>query len=413
MDEPRKGTDLKKEGRPSRKAVLLIVLLMCLPLANLGHAAIPGFFCGGPMPATGIGTPTQTDLHLQLFLLEYQKDCPAGSEMITYQALGDRVAAQAAIRHETGPNTQQNPWTFYATDSNMTSAEYYQTYMDVFHPFRPALASQINHFPILINGFAVGYNLGACTSSSQIRLTSETLGLIYSGLVSTWNHPYVLRDNPGNTQLASCSQSLKVAVRGEEAGSTLVMKDYLSQENPAFSVYRTKELNTVWPSSLTPACYGVGEIGMLGCLRTPGMIAYVEYKAAQDRGTPMAALENATPGNFVAPSTTTSLGYPDNCQIAAESVPTRPTATDWGSVSLTGARSGYPLCGFSYILVFKAMLHAYQNSITVGAVRNTVDYMQTIASDDVQNQLSAYGYAPLPLVYRTLIRQGIGEISWF
>lgn len=397
-------------ARVFRSLVLLLSLGLLLPQPLAADAAIPGTFCGGPQSITGVGSSTQLPVHLGWFMPNYQAACPEATGQIAYQALGDSKGAKAASEHDMGPNPL-SPFTFYASDLPLSTAEYYTAYFDLTSPFRPRSFADINHLPAFVNGFAVAYNLSSCDTSKPLLLTKETLSLIYSGTITSWNHVKLRESNP---HLAGCTLPVRVSVRADEAGSSIVFKDYLSRANPVFEVYKRKELNTIWPPTLTVSCRGIGEAGMADCIGTPGAISYVEYQEAASRGLPMAQVEYLA-RTFIGPSADpVNHGWPDNCAPTAASARVLTTTSpDWSAFSMTGSTTGYPICSYTYIFVFKKMMHSYSSALTTGQIRNTVDYMTVIASDGAQDGLTSFGYVPIPSTVRTTVRQGIDAITWF
>jgi hypothetical protein len=91
------------------------------------------------------------------------------------------------------------------------------------------------------------------------------------------------------------------------------------------------------------------------------------------------------------------------------------TDLDWSTVSLTDENAGYPICTFSYELVFSRMRTAYSNStvdISPAVVVNVIDQLETIVDDSIQAQLPTYGFAPLPDAVLALSRNGVLAVSF-
>lgn len=379
-----------------RRVVFVIGLLLALaPLVPRAEAALPEA-CTIPQSVVGVGSATQERVHAGLFQPAYYGWCPAAQGTVTYRGIGDAAAVRAAL-------DRANP--FFASDQPLTSVQKAQIERDT-----SALrnrSSNINHIPVLVNGFAVGYNLASCPGVAPVRFTPTTLSLVYSGAVTQWNDSALVRDNPG---LAGCAQRIKPAVRSDAAGPTLIFKDYLSKGNPVFTALKQNEANTQWPPLLTPTCRGVGESGMASCLSEPGSVAYVEWSVAHARGVTPALLSNLS-GAFSAPSGAGE-NWPTNCSAAAASAVVPPTTeADWSVVSLTYPLNGYPLCAFTYELVFTDMGAAYFVTLSPGQVRNVVDYIGTMLRDDVQARLPAHGYAPVPPSVLATARAGLAAVD--
>jgi phosphate transport system substrate-binding protein len=388
---------------PRRAAAKAFWRTMALCVAvGLGVAGLPAAraelpaSCVVPQPVVGQGSTTQERIHAALFQPAYYGWCPTAQGTVTYRGTGDPAAVRAAL-------DRSNP--FFAVDVPLTPVQKAQVEQDT-SSLRNR-SSRINHIPVLVNGFAVGYNLKSCPGAPPVRLTATTLSLVYSGAVTQWNDAALVRDNPG---LASCAQRIKPAIRSDAGGPTLIFKDYLSKGNPAFAALKQSETASQWPPALTPTCRGVGESGMASCLSDPGSIAYVEWSVARARGVTPALLSNAS-GVFTGPSPDGS-GWPGNCTAAAASAVVPPsTELDWSAVSLTNPLNGYSLCAFTYELVFTDMDAAYFTTLSPGQVKNVVDYMATMLGPGVQAQLPAFGYAPLPAAVADTARAGLAKVD--
>lgn len=383
-------------------------------------SAYPGAFCLDPGYIRAVGSLPQSPIHVGYFIPKAGQLCPAESGLILYDPLGDAAAINAMIRRDLGGAPEPN--VLFAVDLPMTAAEKQEAENDVFHPFRPILSQTLNHFPIYVNGIAIGYNLSSCNLTTPLKLTPRTLSLIYSGGITTWSDQLLILGDPStnsddNPGLAGCGLGIDVAKREDIATSTNVLKDYLSAANPIFNALKVRELTQVWPPTLPTGCRAIGDPGMSTCLATPGTIGYVLYQEAYAKTNyKMAELQNIG-GEFAAPATNVSATsarktYPDNCSSAAAAAATSlpPTQVDWSRVTLTNTTVGYPLCQFSYLLGYSRP-EAAMSGIGPSQVRTMVDYLTDIARDDVQDGLKARQVSPLPPAIRTLLRNGITLIS--
>lgn len=401
-----------KKRPPRWRALGLCMAIMGALSLNLVAQGFPGFPCAGLEndEIIGIGSKTQLDLHLNLYANAFEAMCPGSLGRVTYLALGDTAGTTAAAQHDRGPEPILRPYMFYTSDLPMSIDEYYTAYMDLGHPFNAALLSDINHFPLYVDGISVVYNLTGCDNSQPLRLTKQVLSDIYLGRIITWNNPQITANNP---HLSGCVLPIKVSTRADEAGSSIVFKDYLARGNPAWEGYKQKKLNTTWPLTLPVDCRGIGESGMRSCVGTAGRIAYAPYRVVSNRGIPMAQIEYAA-NQFIGPAATASASTPDNCAAtASDSRTLSTTSADWTKFSMTGSTAGYPLCNYSYMLVFKRLNGAYGGGVTFGQQRITFDYLSSIMQESTLDGVTPYGLVPLPANIRTIIRAGINGISSF
>lgn len=409
-----------RRGRPRAfrmRRALPILLFASLSAASLpvAPAAIPGDFCVEPPGVRVLGTATQVSVYLDHFIEQYEIICPPAQGIVSYDPGGEAAAVEGAISHDYGNPLE--PTVMYATDLALSASEYNQAFMDARHIFNPALLSFLNHFPTHVYGVAAGYNLGSCAVSQPVRFTPRTLSLIYSGMISRWNDQLLVIGDPAdlndnNPELASCNLSMKVSIRHDWAASTAVLKDYLSQENDLFTALKLKEINTSWPSTLTPNCSGTGEVGMATCLNVAGRIGYIDYREASFHTTFSFARLRNRGGQFLAPATNVTptasrVKWPNNCPAAAETVTAATTRQDWSQVTLTRTPSGYPMCNFGYALMFWRPTEASHNGVAQGAARTGADLLEVIYMDSVQNNLPLFRVAWLPLNIRELGRTGV------
>jgi ABC-type phosphate transport system substrate-binding protein len=392
-----------KGGRAARSAVAVIIALAgIVTLALPADAAIPGSFCEDLNPISGMGSSTQTDLHLLTFIPTYEEVCPPAIGTVDYAGLGDEAGIDALFARDAD-------YTFYTADRPLTAEEKFQIENEVLGGGQTNVP--VNHFPIGLKGFSVGYNVGSCTTE-PVKLNAEVLSLIYTNVIKSWRDPLIVALNP---TLATCGLAIEPAVRYDAAASTYYFKDFMSQRVPAWNFYETPDRNTAWPPTLILSCRGIGDSGMASCLGNPGAIGYLPYQVAHDYGIKSALLPNLA-GVFEAPASTPATAtWPDRCPAAASSSTLPPTTTsDWSMATLANSQTGYPFCAFTYAFVFRNPNEATNGSYNLGELRNTVDYLTTVVGVLAQSRLVEFGYAPLPSPIRTLVNNGIAamDASW-
>jgi phosphate transport system substrate-binding protein len=151
-----------------------------------------------------------------------------------------------------------------------------------------------------------------------------------------WNDPRIVAANQG---VAIPDLPLEVVHRSDGSGTTLILSGYLSRMSKEWQdkVGRGTALN--WPTGLGSK----GNPGVAGLVKqTPGSIGYVELIYALQNKMPCASIKNKK-GNFVRPSIA-STSAAMNINLPADMM-----------VSLidTDAPQGYPLTGFTWVLVYK------------------------------------------------------------
>jgi len=115
--------------------------------------------------------------------------------------------------------------------------------------------------------------------------------------------------------------------------------------------------------------------------QTPGSIGYVELVYALQNKMPAATLKNKA-GNFVEASLKSSSA------AAAIDLP----ADMRVSLTNTDAPDGYPICSFTYLLLYKNQSYDNRTEASAKATITLVNYV----IHDGQKYAEALGYAPLP-----------------
>lgn len=373
-----------------RRAVLAFLLVMPLMASGTAHALDP--FCFKAVPpdkVSGQGSLTQLSFHYKLWLPAYGARCAEAKGTITYFGTSDALAAEAAIDRVD---------MFYGRDVALSRVEQAQVENDTrAQLFR---LGRIQHIPTYIDAMTVSYNLDCGTQ--PIKISGDNLALMYAGVITTWNDDALVEDNPS---LAGCQRAVRLVVRSDAGGSTLIFKDYLAKRNPLFRPYAEPQLNQAWPPAASPVCKGNGDAGIAGCIASrKGAIGYVALRVAKDAGLQQASIDNAG-GQFSQASAT-------GCRQAADTSALPPQTTgDWSGSSLTNPPSGYALCSFGFVLAWQNYRGPYPTTANPEQARNIRDYLIVVLSDPVQAQLANYSVFPLPARALALARSGVNAID--
>ncbi len=194
-------------------------------------------------------------------------------------------------------------------------------------------SSPILHIPITAGAVVIAYNL---PGNPKLRLTGEIIADIFLGKITNWNDPKIKELNP---EVNLPDLTIVVVHRSDGSGTTFIFSDYLCKVSEEWKnlVGRGKSLN--WPSGLGAK----GNPGVAGLVKQlPGAIGYVELIYALSNKMPYAEVRNKA-GNFIDPS------------IKSVSLAADTKLPDDMRVSLTdtSAEFGYPISGFTWILVYK------------------------------------------------------------
>lgn len=235
-----------------------------------------------------------------------------------------------------------------------------------------ALTAPAIHIPVTTGAVAISYNLPEVKDT--LKLTPEVLADIFLGTITKWNDPKIAAVNKGVKLPAT---SIVIAHRSDGSGTTNIFTTYLSKVSEEWTKKVGKGSSVNWPAGLG----GKGTEGVAGLVKqTPGAIGYIELAYAVQNSMPYAKMQNKA-GNFVTPSIA-SVTAAANIQIPADS-----------KVSLTNteAADGYPISGFSWVIIYKEQKYNNRSLDRATKLLKLLSWM----IHDGQQFSSPLTYAPL------------------
>ena len=232
--------------------------------------------------------------------------------------------------------------------------------------------SPIVHIPTCLGAVSVTYNLPAMPA---LQFSPDVLSDIFLGKIKKWNDPRMQEINSG---VKLPDMNIVVVHRSDGSGTTFIFTDYLAKVSSDWKekVGRGKSVN--WPAGLGAK----GNPGVAGLVKQlPGSIGYVELIYALQNNMPVGAIKNKK-GSFVSPS------------LESTSLAANVTIPDDTRVSLTDtdAQEGYPIAGFTWIIVFKEQNY---NQRTVDKAQEIVNLLWWMTHEG-QKYGEPLNYAPLP-----------------
>lgn len=189
------------------------------------------------------------------------------------------------------------------------------------------------HFPTCLGAVVITYNL---PGNPELNFTPEIVAGIFLGKITRWNDPAIAAVNKGVTLPGTV---ITVVHRSDGSGTTYTFSDYLTSANSDWkkAVGTGKSLN--WPVGLG----GKGNEGVAGLVKQiPGSIGYIEVAYAKQNKMAFGKVQNKK-GNFIEPTLET---------IAAAADVDIPADTKVSIVN-TEAAKGYPICTFTWVIVYK------------------------------------------------------------
>jgi phosphate transport system substrate-binding protein len=224
--------------------------------------------------------------------------------------------------------------------------------------------------PVGLGGVAIGYNLPGI--GKGLRLTRELVASIYLGEVTQWNDPAIQKINP---DLKLPSIPIAVVHRSDGSGTTYIFTDFLSTVSSEWKQKVGKGKSVQWPAGIG----GKGNEGVAGQVsQTPGAIGYIELAYVLQNEMTYAQIQNKA-GNYVYPSVATT-------KAAAATKPDV-SPSDFSIVDAGGTDS-YPICGYSWALLYKNPKDAARGA----QLKTVMEWLVTKGQSDAES----IDYVPLP-----------------
>eukprot|EP00667_Euglena_gracilis_P011137 EG_transcript_11357 len=198
------------------------------------------------IPLVGAGAPSS--LFFQNALFDYRFVDPAVQATYSDGILSDGALCRLLNHTKECPATDTSqPWALdYASIITIPTPQMYQRYPD------------LQLYPVCTYPVAPLYNLAGV---SNLVLSVPILAKIWSGRITTWDHPDIVDTNPNFTSWnIPANQSIVLVSRSDTAGVTLLFKKVLGTADATFSATASN-----WGGLVKPILYST----------TQGHIAYV------------------------------------------------------------------------------------------------------------------------------------------
>lgn len=229
------------------------------------------------------------------------------------------------------------------------------------------------NIPVTCGAVVISYNLPDVKDT--LMFTPSVLADIFLGNIKKWNDPKIQAINKG-AKLPSTP--IVIAHRSDGSGTTAIFTSYLSKVSNDWKTKVGSSTAVNWPTGVG----GKGNEGVSGVIKqTPGGIGYIELAYALQNKMPYAKMQNKS-GNYIVP-TIASTSTSANVQLPAD-------GKVW--ITDTDAPDGYPISGFSWVLLYKEQKY---NSRPLDKVTNLVKLLQWMIHDG-QQYGADLSYAPLP-----------------
>jgi phosphate transport system substrate-binding protein len=262
---------------------------------------------------------------------------------------------------------------FGATDGPMTDEQ-----------LKAAKGGEVLHVPMALGAVVPTYNIPE--AKEPIKFSPETLPGIYLGMITKWNDPQLVADNPF---LKDVDKDIVVVERSDGSGTTYIFVDYLSAVSPEWKQKVGVGTSVKWPVGIG----GKGNEGVAGEVKqNPYAVGYVELIYALQNKLGVGHVKNQA-GRFVEPKL-------DSVTAAAAGIGATIAPDLRASIVNAPGEAAYPISGFTWLLAYRTM--------TDLAKAQALTRLMWWSIYDGQKFNGELGYAPLP---ETIVAKGAEKIK--
>ena len=271
------------------------------------------------------------------------------------------------------------------------------------------------YMPIVAGGTSIMYNLDIGGKQvTNLRLSGATFAKIFTGVITRWNDPAILADNP---QLALPATPIIPVVRSDGSGATAQVTIWMRQMYPAIwdaycaKVGRPTINGHCGVTSLYPVLPGsamiakAGDNGTASYTAQPqnvGTITYVEYSYALNLRFPVAKLLNAA-GYYTEPTAGHVAVSLLKSQLNNDPTSANYLTEDLSQVYTSTDPRTYELSSYSYLILPTTS----QFNFATGRGQTLADFGSYLLCEG-QQQVDQLGYSALPI---NLVQDGQQQIQ--
>jgi phosphate transport system substrate-binding protein len=235
------------------------------------------------------------------------------------------------------------------------------------------MPAPIVHIPTCMGAVVIAYNLPGV---ENLKMTPELLSDIFMGTITKWDDPEIKIVNP---DLKLPDTKITVVYRSDGSGTTNIFSDYMTKVSKKWSdqIGTGKSLN--WPVGIGAK----GNPGVAGTIsQSVGTIGYIGSEYAFAQKIRYALVKNSS-GNFINPDIKT-VSFAAKGNMPAD-----------GRIMVTNSSDpeAYPICGFTWIILYKEQNYDGRSLARAEAI---VKFLDWLVGPDGQAIAESVNYAPLP-----------------
>ena len=245
------------------------------------------------------------------------------------------------------------------------------------------------HIPTCMGAVVIAYNL---PETKTLNLSGDVIADIFAGNITKWDDARIKALNAGVTLP---SKDIIAVYRSDGSGTTFVFTDYLSKVSEnwknKFGAGKTVDFPVGQAAKGNPGVAGI-------VAQTPYSIGYIGSEYAFAQKIPYASVQNAN-GEMVTPST-------ESISAAASGEMPQDTRC---SITNSTAKGAYPISCFTWLIIYKEQHYADRS---LAQAQATLDLMEYMLSDSIQQTTATVHYAPLPSKAVELSKQNLKTVTY-
>ncbi len=245
---------------------------------------------------------------------------------------------------------------------------------------------KIVHIPTVLVAVVPVYNLPGV--NQELKFSQDAIAGIYLGKITTWNDPYIAKENPGVNLPA---QPILPVYRSDSSGTTFIFTDWLSKVSPEWKSRVGAATAVKWPVGIGQK----GSEGIAGMVRqSKYSFGYVELLYAEQNHMQFGLVRNHD-GKFLKASTS-------NVTSAAAAYASKIPADFRVSITDAPGADSYPISSFTWLLIPNPAKDPAKG-------KEIVDFL-TWMLDHGESEAVGMTYAPLPQAIADRVRKTIATL---
>eukprot|EP00667_Euglena_gracilis_P008151 EG_transcript_8241 len=250
-------------------------------------------------------------------------------------------------------------------------------------------------YPTVAGAVVPIYNLNGVT---DLVLSLETLAKIWSGRITTWDHPDIVALNPEfNSWKIPSNQPITLVARGDSSSITQLFRTALAAADDVFAAQVGTSSAVAWNGTQPLLAMGV-QLVISTVMWHPYALSYSPVGDALTSQVPYAALNRS---DVVVTASSESVDYA-LLELGADFGNNGDAAAHL-TAGLCNAVNplAWPIVGYSYLAVRTATLRPGATCATVAALSNF--WLWFWDSDEVETLATSLGFSVLPTVVKNKV----------